>query len=100
MGRGFETKDNAEFRALIRTFDYSGFKRPERRETVANYAYTLGFADYAKAQPGVGLPTSDLLYDAHGNGFQFTENGKLEWCKASNRTYFFAAAPIKSQVII
>lgn len=34
MGKGFEVKDNAEFRDLIRTFDYSGFTRPKRKETM------------------------------------------------------------------
>jgi len=98
--KGFEVKDNVEFRDLMRTFDYSGFKRPERRGTVANWAYELGFADYAKQHPEIGLPMSALMYDAHGNGFQFTENGKLEWNKAGNQTQFFAAATTKSQVII
>lgn len=76
------------------------YKQQAEEETpVANYAYILGFADYAKAHPEVGLPTSDLMYDAHGNGFQYTENGRLEWNKQGNQTLFFVAVKAKGVII-
>ena len=102
MGRGFETKDNAEFRDLIRNFDYSGFRPPEREEIpVANYTFPQGFDTYAEANPQVGRPAGRPRYDDDGNLRQLTENGELIGLKEFGwKVNFFAAAPRRGLPIV
>lgn len=64
-----------------------------REVGMANYSFTLGFAAYAAAHPEVGLPISELQYDANGNGYQYCENGMLIWAKQANCVQFYACAP-------
>lgn len=101
MGKGFETKDNAEFRDLVRTFDYSDFKPPERKETpVAGFTYN-GFAGYAGEHPEIGKPAGEERYDGDGNLRQLTEQGELIGLKAFGwKVLFFVGAPKPSGPII
>lgn len=71
---------------------WSPIPEEEGETDVANYAFTLGFATFAQEHPDVGLPISDLMYDANGNALQYTENGRLESCKQANRVMFFRHA--------
>ena len=56
---------------------------------VTLHMWTLGFATYATAHPGVGMPIEGLQYDDQGNAWQHSDKGLLFWHKAANKTYFF-----------
>ena len=59
--------------------------RPDR-----NCRLTLGFKDFADANPGlVGTCVTRVAYDGYGNAKQYTTNGVLFWVRATNTVYFF-----------
>jgi hypothetical protein len=54
----------------------------------ADCAFTAGFKDFADAESRlVGACTSNVRYDAFGNGLQYTSRGVLFWLKGSNTVY-------------
>lgn len=71
----------------------AGWTPPPVEEGPTMPEFTLGFKDAHDANPIlIGEAISDLMYDSNGTAVQYSENGRLEWCKQANKVQFYADA--------
>lgn len=77
--------------------DVAALAKPEEVTVMPEeFRYILGFEGYAQAHPEIGKATSELFYDAHGDGYQFCEAGELVWNRQGAQVLFLADASPKA----